>query len=77
MDAYGCSNEDWTGKKSGDVASWPIKIVQSQPSNLANQVARVFHVKFPIKRCSSPCKHNFRLNREDIKRFWSKFISSL
>ena len=51
MDAYECFDEDRTGEKLGDVGSWPIKIVQSQPLNrpLANQTALVFRVKFPIK----------------------------
>ena len=57
---------------------WPTLIAESQPSNRpsANQTVHIFCMKFLIKRCSSPYKHNFRLNREEIKPFWRKFVSS-
>ena len=60
------------------VGSWPIKIVQSQPSIVlrANRMVCDFCNKIPIKRCSSPCKHKFGLNCEEIKGFRSKFASS-
>ena len=53
------------------VGSWPIEITQSQPSIIlqANQMVRDFLDKISIKRCSSPCKHNFHLHREENKQF--------
>ena len=65
------SDEDWTGNNRAIMGSWPIKIVQYKLSKVssANRTARVFRVDFPINRCSSFCKLNFQLNREEIKQF--------
>ena len=51
MDTSRRFNEDRTGEKSGDVGSWPIKIMQSQPLNhpSQNQTVRDFRDEISYK----------------------------
>ena len=55
MASCGFSDEDRTGDNPWIVGSWPIKIMQSQPSivSSANQTACDFRDKISINRCSS------------------------
>ena len=61
------------------MGSWPTTFARSWPSKIssASQTARLFCDIFFINICSSLRKLNFQLNREEIKRFWSKILSSL
>ena len=72
------ANEDWTDKNSRDLGSLPTWIARLWPSDLLHRIGRSvnFVIKFPIKIVLFLCKLNFWLNPEEIKRLWSKILSS-
>ena len=63
----GFFDEDRTRDNCGIVA-----VLSSSP----NWTTRIFCMIFPIKTMFFHYKYNFQLNREEIKTFWSKFVSS-
>ena len=78
MADQGDVDEDHRGNNQGRVGSWPTDFVKSQPfkASSVNWTDRVYHDISSINRCSSLCKLNFQLNREEIKQLWSKISSS-